>query len=57
MPKYTVYLGSRRYVTEKTVPVEAKNSEQACNIAISHEKRMRYAIARRVQNDVVKTTE
>lgn len=51
MPKYTVYLGSRRYVTEKTVPVEAKNSEQACNIAISHEKRMRYAIARRVEND------
>lgn len=44
---YKVMLGSRRYHTDMTVYVEAKNTEEACNKAIRMNTNMRYAIARR----------
>lgn len=47
MYKYKVMLGSRRYVTEKTVYISANSTEEACQKAISMFKRMRYAIARK----------
>lgn len=49
MYSYKVMLGSRRYVTEKTVIVKADSTEEACRLAIRDNKRMRYAIARRVK--------
>ena len=48
MYKYKVVLGSRRYTTEKRVYINADSAEEACHIAIRANKRMRYAIARRV---------